>query len=76
MRIGPPGLFLAVRKGNAMHLDLNPTEAGLVHLLLTKELEDTRVEIHHAKNIEYKQELSNRERLVHDLLARFPGAGN
>ncbi len=54
-----------------MRLELNPIEAGLVELLLTKELEDTRVEVHHARNMEYKQELQGRQHLVHDLLHRL-----
>ena len=54
-----------------MNLDLNPTEAGLIHLLLNKELEETRVEIHHARSMEYKAELQGREQLVARLLERF-----
>jgi hypothetical protein len=54
-----------------MHLDLNEREADLLELLLVKELEETRVELHHARNIEFKAELREREKMVHLLLERM-----
>ena len=55
----------------AVRLELSEREAELVELLLTKELEETRVEVHHARNMEFKEELRDREHLVHQLLHRL-----
>jgi hypothetical protein len=54
-----------------MDLRLAEPEAQLVKLLLVKELEETRVEMHHAKNMDFKGALEQRERLLKDLLGRF-----
>jgi hypothetical protein len=54
-----------------MKLELNTAETELVTLLLVKELEETRVEVHHAKRIEYKEELQTREKLVQRIIERL-----
>lgn len=51
-------------------LELNEAEWDLVKLLLVKELEETRVEVHHARNMAYKAELQARERLVQGILEK------
>lgn len=51
-----------------LRLELNGAEAHLVELLLVKELEETRVEVHHARNLAFKSELQDRERLVTGIL--------
>lgn len=50
-----------------MKLELNPEESDLLKLLLEKDIGETRVEIHHAKNIEYKAHLQIREKLAQNL---------
>jgi len=54
-----------------MKLELNDQEAELLELLLVKEIEETRVEIHHAKNIDFKANLTSREKGIHVLLSKF-----
>ena len=54
-----------------MTTELSPQEMELLKMLLAKEMEETRVEMHHAKNIEFKAHLQTREKLIHGLLERF-----
>ncbi len=54
-----------------MKLELSSQEMDLLRMLLTKEREDTRVEMHHAKNIDFKGHLQAREQLLQDLMERF-----
>jgi len=54
-----------------MTTELSPQEMELLKMLLAKEMEETRVEMHHAKNIEFKAHLQAREQLIHGLLERF-----
>lgn len=55
----------------AMRLELKPEEAQLLKLLLEKDLGETRVEVHHSKNMEYKSHLQAREKVLQDLIARL-----
>lgn len=57
-----------------MRLDVNPEEADLLKLLLLKDVEETRVEIHHAKNIDYKTHLLDREKVLLALVERIKAA--
>ncbi|HWQ10664.1 MAG TPA: hypothetical protein VN436_16195 [Holophaga sp.] len=57
-----------------MRLDVNPEEADLLKLLLLKDVEETRVEIHHAKNIDYKTHLQDREKVLLGLVERIKAA--
>lgn len=57
-----------------MELEINDQEMKLLKLLLIKELEETRVEIHHAKNIEFKTGLGEREHTLRRLIGVFEGA--
>jgi hypothetical protein len=54
-----------------MSVDLSPEEAELLKTLLLAEIEVKRVEMHHAKNIDYKAELQNQAKLLHGILKRF-----
>lgn len=54
-----------------MNTEMSPQEMDFLRMLLAKEREETRVEVHHAKNIEYKSQLQARERLIQGLLERF-----
>jgi hypothetical protein len=54
-----------------MRLDLNPEEMGLLRLLLEKDIEETRVETHHARNIDFKAQLQAREARLQGLLERL-----
>ena len=54
-----------------MRLELNAEQMDLLKILLEKDLGETRVETHHAKNIDYKSHLQARERLVQGLLDQF-----
>lgn len=54
-----------------MRLDVNPEEADLLRILLEKDIGETRVEVHHAKNIEFKAHLQAREKVLQVLIDRF-----
>lgn len=54
-----------------MRLEINDADAELLRLLLTKELEETRVEMRHARNMDYKAGLEQREGTLKALLERF-----
>lgn len=54
-----------------MRLELKPEEAQLLKLLLEKDLGETRVEVHHARNMEYKSHLQEREKLLQELIGRM-----
>jgi hypothetical protein len=54
-----------------MNLELTREEADLLKLLLLAEIEEKRVEMHHAKNIEFKAELQAREKLLQGILKRL-----
>ena len=54
-----------------MNLDVSSEEADLLRVLLEKDMGETRVEVHHAKNIEFKAKLQDREKVLQGLLARF-----
>jgi hypothetical protein len=54
-----------------MNLVLSDDEADLLKLLLLAELEEKRVEMHHAKNMEFKAELQDREKRIQEMLKRF-----
>jgi hypothetical protein len=50
---------------------MNPEEVDLVKMLLAKDIEETRVEVHHAKNIDYKTHLQAREKVLLSLFDRL-----
>jgi hypothetical protein len=54
-----------------MNIELNASEADLLKMILLAELEEKRVEIHHAKNIEYKAELQKQEKQLQEIVKRF-----
>jgi hypothetical protein len=54
-----------------MNLELNGEEAALLKVLLLSELEEKRVEMHHAKNNDFKAELLAREKIIQGILARL-----
>jgi len=58
-----------------MRLELMDQEAELLKLLLVKELEETRVEIRHAKNIEFKHGLGERETILRHLIGGLEASG-
>lgn len=54
-----------------MRLDLEPQDAALLKMVLDKELEETRIEIHHTRNMEYKIDLQARERQLQKMIAQL-----
>jgi hypothetical protein len=50
---------------------VNSEEMELLRIMLEKDIGETRVEIHHAKNIEFKAQLQARERLLQALTDRL-----
>ncbi len=57
-----------------MHVELLDPEAELLAMLLVKELEETRVEIHHAKNLDFKEGLEQRAATLRMLIGKFAHA--
>jgi hypothetical protein len=53
-----------------MNVELMEPEVRFLQMLLVKELEETRVEIHHARNMDYKMALEDREALIRTLMNR------
>lgn len=51
-----------------MKPEFDDKEMELLKLLLVKELEETRVEFRHAKNIEFKTGLGSREHTLRHML--------
>jgi len=54
-----------------MHIEFSAEETDLLKMLLQAELEEKRVEIHHARNIDYKAELQKQEQLIQGIVKRF-----
>jgi hypothetical protein len=54
-----------------MNVELEPKDIVLFNLMLDKELGDTRVEIRHTDNAEYKDCLKDREKQLNSLIEQF-----
>jgi hypothetical protein len=54
-----------------MQMELVDQEAELLTLLLVKELEETRVEVHHARNMDFKLGLESRESALRVLIHKL-----
>jgi hypothetical protein len=58
--------------GESMHrIELTDNEFELLATLLKKEVEETRVELHHTKNMEFRQYLREREELLKFMLVKI-----
>lgn len=53
-----------------MNLELSRSDMKLLDVVLSKELDETRVEIRHSDNLEYKNCLKDREKQIDGLIAR------
>ncbi|SPD71733.1 hypothetical protein PITCH_A1010003 [uncultured Desulfobacterium sp.] len=58
-----------------MNIDISKDEQKFMGDILTKELEDVRVEFRRTKNHDYKLILKREEDMLRDLLDRFTPAG-
>jgi len=54
-----------------MSVELSPEETDLLRRLLLAESEAKRVEIHHARNLDYKTELQEQVKLIERILKRI-----
>jgi hypothetical protein len=54
-----------------MNVDLSPKDVQFFNMILNKELGDTRVEIIHTDNGEYKNCLKEREEQIKSLIEQF-----
>jgi len=61
----------SIRGENKMQLELTSQDLSLINTMLNKELGDTRVEIRHSSNFEYKKCLEEREQEINSLLGRI-----
>lgn len=57
-----------------MTVNLTKEDLALMEMLLTKEEGDTRVEIHHCRDHEYKEYLKKRAAQLSDVLGRIKAA--
>ncbi len=55
-----------------MNVELKPDEAEVLRTMLQAEVEVKRVELHHARNIDYKAELQKQEKVLQEILRRIP----
>ncbi len=55
-----------------MNVELKPDEAEVLKTMLQAEVEVKRVELHRARNIDYKAELQKQEKVLQELLRRIP----
>lgn len=55
-----------------MNVELEPGEAEVLKTMLQAEVETKRVELHRARNIDFKAELQKQEKVLQDLLRRIP----
>lgn len=54
-----------------MNVDLKADEAELLRTMLLAEVEVKRVEMHHARNIDYKAELQKQQKVLQEILQRL-----
>ena len=55
-----------------VNIELSKDDLSLLEILLSKEINETRVEIHHSRrDVEIKAYLKRRENAVNDLLTRI-----
>ncbi len=54
-----------------MNVQLTPDEAEVLRTMLLAEVEVKRVELHHARNIDYTAELQKQERVLQEILRRM-----
>jgi hypothetical protein len=55
-----------------MHeIELSEAECKVMAAMITKEIEETRVELHHTKDMEFKQYLREQEDILKSLLAKL-----
>ena len=54
-----------------MNLDLTRADMKLLDVVLSKELGETRLEIRHSDNLEYKNCLKDREKRIDELIAKL-----
>jgi hypothetical protein len=64
----PAIMIIKLKKEKIMNIELSSQDLNLLKIMLDKELGDTRVEIRHAENNDYKQWLKDREKEVRIIL--------
>ena len=57
-----------------MNVELSHEDLMLMELILSKEESEAHVEIHHTRNLDYKEYLKKQQEHVRDLLARIRNA--
>lgn len=55
------------------HIELTDGEFEILSTLLRKEIEETRVELHHTKSTEFREFLREREDALKGMLAKLAG---
>ncbi len=57
-----------------MKIEFSEDEFVLIKMLLTEEESETNIEIHHCRNLNYKEFLLSRQREIHKILEKFTDA--
>jgi hypothetical protein len=57
-----------------MQIEFSKDELALVEMLLSQEESDINIEIHHCRNLDYKEFLFKRQSEIHEILAKISGA--
>ena len=52
-------------------LEVSRDDLSLLSALLSQELEETKIEVHHSRSYEYKKDLMDREQQIRNLLMRI-----
>jgi hypothetical protein len=57
-----------------MQIEFSQDELALIEILLTQEESNINIEIHHCRNLDYKEFLFKRQSEIHAILTRISGA--
>jgi hypothetical protein len=57
-----------------MNIELSKDDLALIEMLLAQEESEINIEIHHCRNISYKEYLHERQIEIHDILERIRNA--
>ena len=54
-----------------MNIDLSKDDLMLIDMMLSQELSETNIEIHHCRNVGYKEYLRDRLKAIEELQTRL-----
>lgn len=57
-----------------MKIEFSEDELALMDMLLTQEESETNIEIHHCRNLDYKELLHKKQSEIHEILEKIEDA--